>query len=91
MELGSCITAADSGAVLSACTATLNVVVQNPCTARRRNRKPHLAIRPENNKTSIEVVVRLVLDFRVQGTSFQFLVRERRSLPRGRSRLFSGH
>ena len=70
--LNPCITAA-SGAVLSACTATLDVVVQNSCTARRRNHKPHLPIRPENNKTSIEVVVHRVFDSRVQGTSFQFL------------------
>jgi len=54
-----------SGAVLSACTATLNVVVQNPCTARRRNHKPRFPIRPENFKTSIEV-----FDLRVQGASF---------------------
>ena len=64
------ITAA-GGAVLSACTATLNVVVQDPCTARRRSHKPHLPIRQENNKASIEVAVHRVFDFRVQGTSFQ--------------------
>lgn len=62
-----------SGAVLSACTATLNVVVQDPCTARRRNHKPHLPIRPENLKTSIEVAVRRVFDLRVQGASFRVI------------------
>jgi hypothetical protein len=70
MKLEPCITAAGV-AVLSACTATLNVVVQDSCTAHRRSYKPHLPIRPENNKTPIEVVVRRVFDFRVQSTSFQ--------------------
>lgn len=56
------------GPVLSPCAAsTLNVVVQNSCTARRRNHKPRLSIRPENNQASIEVVAHRVFALRFQG------------------------
>ena len=91
MQVDSWITAAGD-AVLSTCTATvtLNVVVQNSCTAGRRNYKPCLPIRPENNQTSIEVTIRQVFAPRVQGLSFQSLCPWARKFTSGRSRLSSG-
>jgi len=53
--------------VLSTCAATLNVVVQNPCTAPRHDRKPHLSVRPEDNEASISVFVHRVFALRFQG------------------------
>ena len=46
------------------------MVVQDPCTARRRNHKSHLPVWPED-QISIEVAFRRVLAPRVRGTFFR--------------------